>query len=138
MSRHQRTEKRPSPTPAANSAGETGRYEDLEVIAARAVLPTGASSPSMDPERHTLRGDEVAIRAYAIWMGRGRPEGTHQDDWFEAERQLRAERGGTPAFEAEQSREANESRQAREASPTNRERMVAIGRGNQQAGRQGS
>lgn len=38
---------------------------------------------------------------------------------------------------AEQTREAQESGEARGAVATNRERMVDIGRGNQQAGRQG-
>jgi hypothetical protein len=45
-----------------------------------------------------------------------------------------------PAHEtaAEQTREAEESKQARSAEASNRDRMVDIGRGNQQAGRQGS
>ena len=37
----------------------------------------------------------------------------------------------------EQTREAKESEEARSAGASNRERMVDIGRGNQQAGRQG-
>ena len=43
-----------------------------------------------------------------------------------------------PEIAAEQTREARESEQARSAEASNRERMVDIGRGNQQAGRQGS
>ena len=39
---------------------------------------------------------------------------------------------------AEQVREAEESARARQAEASNRDRMVDIGRGNQQAGRQGS
>jgi hypothetical protein len=39
---------------------------------------------------------------------------------------------------AEQTREREESRAAHEAESSNRKRMVEIGRGNQQAGRQGS
>lgn len=38
---------------------------------------------------------------------------------------------------AEQSREARESREAADAQASIREKMVEIGRGNQQAGRQG-
>jgi hypothetical protein len=38
---------------------------------------------------------------------------------------------------AEQTREAKESEEARSVGASNRERMVDIGRGNQQAGRQG-
>ena len=39
---------------------------------------------------------------------------------------------------AEQSREARERKQARNAEASNRDRMEDIGRGNQQAGRQGT
>ena len=44
----------------------------------------------------------------------------------------------TPEIAAEQTREARESEQARSAEASNRDRMADIGRGNQQAGRQGS
>jgi hypothetical protein len=50
--------------------------------------------------------------------GRGRPAPTH-------------------VTAAEQARESSESDQARNAGASNREHMVDIGRGNQQAGRQG-
>ena len=40
--------------------------------------------------------------------------------------------------DAEQTREASENEDAKNAVPTTRDRMVEIGRGNQQAGRQGS
>ena len=43
----------------------------------------------------------------------------------------------TPESAAEQVRESQESGEARLAEASNRERMVDIGRGNQQAGRQG-
>ena len=43
----------------------------------------------------------------------------------------------TPETAAEQVREAHESQEAHDAEASNRERMVDIGRGNQQAGRQG-
>jgi len=52
------------------------------------------------------------------------------------------DRGGKPVpphdVAAEEVREAQESQQARDAEASIRERMVDIGRGNQQAGRQGS
>jgi hypothetical protein len=44
--------------------------------------------------------------------------------------------GQAPGTEAEQVREAQESARAREAGASNRDRMVNIGRANQQAGRQ--
>ena len=54
----------------------------------------------------------------------------------------RGKKGGKPVpphkIAAEQIREARESERAREAEASNRDRMVDIGRGNKQAGRQGS
>lgn len=51
------------------------------------------------------------------------------------------DKGGKPVptheTTAEQVRESQESEEARNAEASNRERMVDIGRGNQQAGRQG-
>ena len=51
------------------------------------------------------------------------------------------DKGGKPVptheSTAEQVRESQESEEARNAEASNRERMVDIGRGNQQAGRQG-
>jgi hypothetical protein len=85
---------------------------------------------------------EIAPVAYELWMARGRPIGTDRDDWFEAERRLHDGMGDHTSRRLlevdEQARMADESRRARESGPTNRERMVAIGRGNQQAGRQSS
>jgi hypothetical protein len=57
-------------------------------------------------------------------------------------RKVGAEKSGKPLptheTAAEQVREARESQEARDAEASNRDRMVDIGRGNQQAGRQGS
>jgi hypothetical protein len=35
--------------------------------------------------------DEICKRAYEKWCKRGRPHGTHMQDWFEAEAELRRE-----------------------------------------------
>jgi hypothetical protein len=105
----------------------------------------------------------IALRAYELWEARGRPEGDGKADWFEAERECLAQgrtevgscgtahgedgcgpisprvsnRGRSHSDASEQAREAAENVKARHAVRTNRERMVDIGRGNQQAGRQG-
>ena len=50
----------------------------------------------------------------------------------------RGKPAAAPETVSEQAREAQESEQARNAGPSRRERMVDIGRGRQQAGRQGS
>ncbi len=144
MRRRIRGTRQASRSLAAIETMQTERHEDLAPLGPPTVPGDEPSAPAAGSEQRDvlLDEEEVGPRAYAIWLARGKPEGTDRDDWFEAERQLRKERGGmhasTHAVAAEQAREANESRQARGAGPTNRDRMVAIGRGNQQAGRQGS
>jgi len=44
--------------------------------------------------------EQVAILAYEIWLSRGQPEGTDQEDWFEAEGQLRGRGNGPRSDEA--------------------------------------
>ena len=36
--------------------------------------------------------EEIAARAYDLWIARGRPEGRDHENWVDAEGQLRAER----------------------------------------------
>lgn len=138
MSRHQRAASQ-SPRLIA-SGGAEGPVGGGGIQAAPAGGPPASSAET--EWRDALPDGEIAPVAYGLWLARGRPHGTDREDWFEAERRLREERGGKPhsthALVAEQAREAMESSKAREALPENRERMVDIGRGNQQAGRQGS
>ncbi|MCS6976202.1 MAG: DUF2934 domain-containing protein [Gemmatales bacterium] len=35
--------------------------------------------------------EQIAKRAYEKWVKRGRPEGTHLQDWYEAEAELKRE-----------------------------------------------
>jgi hypothetical protein len=35
--------------------------------------------------------EKIAMRAYEKWCQRGRPNGSHLQDWLEAERELHAE-----------------------------------------------
>lgn len=138
MSRHQRFAKKARGRRARSGADGAVRSNVIQAEPAgrpRAVF--------VDAERSdAIPDEEIALVAYGLWLARGRPEGTDREDWSEAERRLREERfrktSATHALVAEQAREAIESRQACEAPPSNRERMVDIGRGNQQAGRQGS
>lgn len=66
---------RPSGGPEAPNARD-------EVIPA--VHGAEANGPLLDHE-------QVANRAYGLWEARGKPDGTDREDWFEAERRLRAE-----------------------------------------------
>jgi hypothetical protein len=35
--------------------------------------------------------EKICMRAYEKWIQRGRPSGTHLQDWYEAEAELKAE-----------------------------------------------
>jgi|GEM_PF-1947146 len=57
---------------------------------------SGESSPAgrngNTPEiQMTLNHDQIAQRAFAIWVARGKPMGQDQQNWADAERQLRQE-----------------------------------------------
>jgi DUF2934 family protein len=51
---------------------------------ARAVEPNQAESLPQ-----SAASNEIANLAYALWQGRGCPDGSAEVDWLEAERQLR-------------------------------------------------
>ena len=67
------------PTPAA--AGTEPKPVEAGGVAG-ALGPRGeGQSPS---------SEQIALRAYHLWLARGQPVGTDWDDWLEAERQLAA------------------------------------------------
>jgi cell division septation protein DedD len=75
-------------TPAARSP-ETPRPEPLRspastVATAAAVM----SKPAREPTQ-----EEITARAKALWEASGRQPGRDKQNWLEAERQLRRERG---------------------------------------------
>jgi hypothetical protein len=58
-----------------------------------------ATPPVASPTSHIkVPHDKIAMRAHDKWVKRGRPSGTHVQDWLEAERELQAEfaRTATP------------------------------------------
>ncbi len=59
-----------------------------------------SSSPSTTPSVK-IPHEKIAMRAYEKWCKRGRPQGTHVQDWLEAETELKAEYarmgGSTPS-----------------------------------------
>jgi len=44
--------------------------------------------------------EEIAKRAHEIWLARGGGPGSDLEDWLQAERELRTERGRAPAEDA--------------------------------------
>lgn len=51
-------------------------------------MPQGAMTQG---GMHQIPHDKIAMRAYDKWCKRGCPQGTHMQDWFEAENELRTE-----------------------------------------------
>lgn len=52
--------------------------------------PTNSTNNSAQPRLRPVTREQIAALAHAIWVDRGRPEGTDMDIWLEAERQLQA------------------------------------------------
>jgi len=46
------------------------------------------SRPSNTIRAQPLTHDQIAVRAYEIWLAKGGGDGHHADDWLEAERDL--------------------------------------------------
>jgi hypothetical protein len=61
----------------------TSHFEQLDPVDATDQTTDG---PSVTPVNQV----DVAELAYQRWVERGRPQGSPEDDWFEAERELRS------------------------------------------------
>lgn len=69
-----------------------------------------------------LDQEAVRLRAYHIWVDRGRPSGTHDEDWHQAERELLAELdASTPAKTNGSSAGATAQKSMADASPAENE-----------------
>jgi hypothetical protein len=57
------------------------------------VVTPGTSQPT---QHLMVPHEKIAMRAYERWIKKGRPQGTHVQDWLEAEAELKVEqaRGG--------------------------------------------
>ncbi len=64
-----------------------------KISAKPATSPARAAVAKTPPPEPS--SEEIARRAYEIWLARGGDHGKHQEDWQQAERQLREERGLT-------------------------------------------
>lgn len=59
------------------------------------ALETPRASVEAEPQGPTH--EEIAARAYECWQERGGIGGTAEEDWFQAERELRAHRARSAA-----------------------------------------
>jgi hypothetical protein len=71
-------------------------------MASRALKIEPQRDVTTEPEvqtRHSSGVDEVlvALRAYELWQARGCPVGSDQEDWFNAEEELRSHVSQGPA-----------------------------------------
>jgi hypothetical protein len=69
-----------------SSPGSSGQraLNSIQNVIARATR----NNPSRTVKA-TPTWEEIEIKAYEIWLSRGREQGNDQEHWFEAERQLR-------------------------------------------------
>jgi hypothetical protein len=88
-------------TPSKGRQGQTPpvrQENDLTSVRPSRSSLHGAATSKKAPEAHApaARGssptdEQIAARAYQLWEEQGRRAGTDRNDWFEAERLLRAE-----------------------------------------------
>lgn len=71
----------PNIVPGAQGSGVTPRSDRAP-----------GQNPTIDLEPEAPTHDEIAARAHRCWHERGCPEGSPEEDWHRAERELRAER----------------------------------------------
>lgn len=60
----------------------------------RKSAPKKKAAVTTETDHHNHRAishDDVAQLAHRYWIERGRPHGTHEEDWFRAEQELRSE-----------------------------------------------
>jgi Protein of unknown function (DUF2934) len=80
----------------SQAASPTGKGQTPPIPMPRETEPLrgeGIDIPaSVRPSREdrSLSSEQIALRAYHLWLARGRTAGSDWDDWLEAERQLAA------------------------------------------------
>lgn len=76
---------------ATASTSKTTRAKTERVASAKPTGTSANSAPQASPITVELHHDQVAQRAYAIWVAKGRPDGQDTQNWQEAEQQLTVE-----------------------------------------------
>lgn len=85
-----------APNPGRRSAGRA----ETTPASASSESSGDALTGSLQPQRPSR--DEIARRAYQHWEDNGRQDGTDQDHWFSAERELQGASGDDSASTAEE------------------------------------
>lgn len=87
----------PNIVPGARSSGTTPRSRTNENDFADSASPEEIGGGVNATSAGVPNTMEVAHRAYEIWCSKGCPEGTADEDWWEAERELQVRRSGSMA-----------------------------------------
>jgi len=77
--------------PAEDLPLQAASHSGSSPSAAHSLEPGTArlgQSPSERDRTSGITDEQIAVRAYEIWLGRGKPQGTQEEDWLEARRQL--------------------------------------------------
>ncbi len=79
----------PSPIVELAAKPAVKRHVSASARKSKAVVVESTPAPELKLNSATTT-DEVALRAYHIWMERGCSEGTSTEDWLTAETELRS------------------------------------------------
>ncbi len=77
----------PNHTTRTGSPNTEDVFPEDRADPAAAPAEIGGEDPNPAPQ---VGHDEIARLAYSYWENRGRQDGSPEDDWFRAERELRA------------------------------------------------
>src|SRR5687768_2937738 len=90
------TAPRPRATPSAPAASASGgspvASAPTPAAATAGAQPTRASGAGAPGQTRRPSHDEISRRAFEIWVAKGRPAGTDEANWDQAERELTARR----------------------------------------------
>jgi hypothetical protein len=74
----------------------TGNFFKEGHFMSRVATPQTAKPSTPTTTGPQVPHDKIAMRAYEKWVKKGCPQGTDQQDWMEAEAELKAEYARTP------------------------------------------
>lgn len=81
--------KKQAAKPAAKTAGKPAAKSTKTAVKAKAAVATASKTNTLTPEiKMTINHDQIAKRAFGIWVAKGRPTGQDEQNWREAEQAL--------------------------------------------------
>jgi hypothetical protein len=91
----ERASKRATSSPTSDRGKRQSEPKGADAARVRPSSPVGAGRTTTVAPAPAAAAEptyeEIAARAYDLWIAHGRPEGRDHENWIEAEQQLRAE-----------------------------------------------